>query len=148
VAHSDQPSQRGAAVLIDLENFLFGSKGLLSPRRARPILLRVLALIQDADYCIAVAPSWVIGHYVHLLHELSIPSAVVPPSPHAADLALLEQAEHLASIGYTQFIVLSGDHVFAELCRAYPTTVIVRNNKALARALQEAAESVITDQGP
>jgi len=148
VTYSDQPTHRGSAVLIDLENFLFGSKGLISPKKARPILLRVLAFIQDTGYCIAVAPSWVIGHYVHLLHELSITSAVVPPSPNAADRALLEQAEHLASIGYTHFIVLSGDHVFAELCRAYPTTVIVRNNKALARALREAAESVITDQGP
>lgn len=136
---------RGAAVLIDLENFLHEGKGLLSPEQARPFLSRAMELIPDSGHCIAVAPARVIGHYVGLLHELSIPTAVVQPGPNAADLALLEQAEHLASIGFRRFVVLSGDHIFAELCRAYPTTVIVRNNGALAKVLRETAESVVGD---
>lgn len=136
---------RGTAVLIDLENYFFGSKGLLGTEQARQFLSRVVDIIQDSNYCVAMAPAWVIGHYVSLLHEFSIPIAVVPPGSNAADLALLEQAKHLASIGYTHFVVLSGDHIFSELCRAYPTTVIVRNSKALSHALRDSAETIITD---
>ena len=138
--------ERGSAVFIDLENYFFASKGLLGTEQARQFLNRVVDIIQDSNYCVAMAPAWVIGHYISLLHEFSIPIAVVPPGSNAADLALLEQAKHLASIGYTHFVVLSGDHIFSELCRAYPTTVIVRNDKALAQALRDSAEKVITDR--
>lgn len=149
MSNSGGPPTRGSAVLIDLENFLYASRGLLSAERARPILRQTKELIQDSTHCLAVAPAWVLGRYVGLLHEFEIPSAAVPPGPNAADLALLEHAQHLASIGYQRFVVLSGDHIFTELCRRYPTTVIVRNNNALARALKEAAESVspLRDQG-
>lgn len=132
-------------MLIDLENFLHGAKGLLTPEQARPLLSRAMRLVPDSGHCIAVAPARVIGRYVAVLHELSIPIGVVEPGPNAADLALLAQAGHLASIGFRRFVVLSGDHIFAELCRAYPTTVIVRNNRALAKAIREAAESVVGD---
>ena len=132
-------------MLIDLENFLHGSKGLLSSEHARPFLAKAMRLIPDSGHCIAVAPARVIGRYVSLLHELSIPIAVVPPGPNAADLALLEQAEHLASTGYERFVVLSGDHIFSELSKAYPTTVIVRNSKSLARVLKATAKLVVSD---
>lgn len=145
MSDSDRATTRGAAVLIDLENFLHGAKGLLTPEQARQFLTRAMRLVPDSGHCIAVAPARVIARYIALLHELSIPIAVVEPGPNAADLALLEQAKHLASIGFRRFVVLSGDHIFTELCRAYPTTVIVRNNRALAKALREAAESVVGD---
>lgn len=145
MSETDREAIRGSAVLIDLENFLHGSKGLLSSAQARPFLARAMHLIPDSGHCIAVAPARVIGNYIGLLHELAIPSAVVPPGPNAADLALLEQAEHLASIGYRRFVVLSGDHIFSELCRDYLTTVIVRNNISLARVLNQTAESVVAD---
>jgi hypothetical protein len=64
------------------------------------------------------------SHSVGLLHKLSIPTAVVQPEPDAADLALLEQAEHLASIGFRCFVILSGDLVFAHAYR--PTRVSLR----------------------
>jgi len=133
------------AVLIDLENFLHGAKGLLSPEHARSFLARAMHLIPDSAFCIAVAPARVMGRYISLLHELSIPISLVSPGPNAADLALLELAQHLTSIGYQRFVVLSGDHIFSELSKAYPTTVIVRHNKSLAHALREAAESVEGD---
>lgn len=136
-------SNRGSAVLIDLENFLYGYRNLMSPDKALPLLKRALAQVPDREHCIAVAPSWVIGHYVRVLHELSIPSAVVAPGPDAADLALLEQAEHLASIGYQRFVVISGDHIFSSLCRAFPTTVIIRKNQPVARELKETAAFVL-----
>lgn len=145
MSDSDRVSIRGAAVLIDLENYLHGAKGLLPPEHAQSFLARAMRLVPDSGHCIAVAPAWVIGNYITLLHELSIPTAVVPPGPNAADLALLEQAEHLTSIGFRRFVVLSGDHIFTELCQKYPTTVIVRNNRALAKALKDAAESVVGD---
>lgn len=145
MSKSDRPVTPRVAVLIDLENFLHGSKGLLSPEHARPFLAKAMRLMPDSGHSIAVAPARVIGRYVRLLHEFSIPIATVEPGPNAADLALLEQAEHLAAIGFERFIVLSGDHAFCELTKAYPTTVIVRNNKSLAHALNEAAESVVGD---
>lgn len=145
MSDSDRPATPRVAVLIDLENFLHGSKGLLSPEHARPFLAKAMRLIPDSGHCLAVAPARVIRRYVSLLHELSIPIAVVPSGPNAADLALLEQAEHLASVGYERFVVLSGDYIFSELSKAYPTTVIVRNNKSLAHSLKKAAESVLGD---
>ncbi len=145
LSKSVRASHPRVTALIDLENFLHGSKGLLSPEHARPFLSKAMRAIPDSGHCIAVAPARVIGRYVSLLHELSISTAVVPPGPNAADLALLEQAEHLASIGYQRFVVLSGDHIFSELSKAFPTTVIVRHNKSLARALKEAAASVVGD---
>ena len=137
------PTDRGPAVLIDLENFLHDRYGLLSPKHARPFLTRALNLVESPGHCIAVAPARAIGHYAGLLHELSIPTAVVPVGRNSADHALLEQANHLASIGYRRFVVVSGDHIFTSLCRAYPTTVIVRKKMGCARQLRMAAECVL-----
>jgi hypothetical protein len=46
-------------------------------------------------------------------------------------------------VGYRRFVVVSADHIFHELCRRHPTTVIVRHGQPVARILRQTAVAVL-----
>src|SRR5689334_13447965 len=99
------------AVLIDLENIVRVGGGLLLPeQRAGTLLERALDLAGPADFRLAIAPAGVLQRMAGPLRTLRLACEAVPAGPDAADAALLAHAEHLGSIGYTSFVVISADH--------------------------------------
>lgn len=140
-----QRDQTGrVAMLIDLENIVrVGGGRLLPAQQAGTVLERALDLAGPADFRLAIAPTGVLQRLAGALRTLRLPCEAVRAGPDAADAALLAHAEHLVSIGYTSFIVISADHYFSEICRRYPTTVIARHGQPVARVLRQTAVAVL-----
>lgn len=130
-------------MLVDLENIVRVEAGWLTDQEACGVLARALALGGPTDFRLAVAPCGVLRRYAGTLSALHLCCEPVTPGPDAADLALLEHAEHLIGVGYRRFTVLSGDHIFAALCRRHPTTVITRAGRPVARELRKTAVAVM-----
>jgi len=102
--------------------------------------------IAQAGACqfrLALAPASVLRRYSGPLASLNLPCEAVVAGPDAADHALLAHATHLATVGYGNFVVMSGDHIFSSLTSRYPTTVIVRRSQPVAGALRQTALAVL-----
>ena len=121
-----------AAVLVDLENVVRSDGLWITPVEAERVLGLALQQAGGADFRLAVAPVSVLRRYVDVLARAGLPCEHVTPGPDAADLVLLEHARYLEERGYTHFTVVSGDHIFSDICRRHPTTVIVRRNQPVA----------------
>lgn len=132
-----------SAVLVDLENIARAGGDWLPDDETGLVLRRALYLAGPAEFRIAIAPAGVLRRYAGTLDSLHLPCESVPAGPDAADLALLAHARHLTRVGYRWFTVLSGDHIFAELSRQHPTTVIVRRGQSVARVLRQTAIAVL-----
>jgi hypothetical protein len=132
-----------AAVLIDLENLLRRNGEWITTAEAERVLATAMYLAGAAEFRLAVAPATVLRRYVDVLVRVGLPCEHVTPGPDAADLVLLEHERHLTERGYTRFAVVSGDHIFSDICRRHPTTVIVRRDQPVARALRETAIAVL-----
>lgn len=128
-------------MLVDLENIARVKGGWLTEQELAEVLAHALALAGAADFRLAVAPCGVLKRYAGTLAALRLRCEAVTPGPDAADLALLAHAGHLIAVGYDHFVVLSGDHLFAEIRR--PITVIVRDGQPVARALRQTAAAVL-----
>lgn len=130
-------------MLVDLENIARVEEGWLTEQELADVLTHALAMAGGADFRLAVAPCGVLKRYAGTLAALRLCCEAVTPGPDAADLVLLSHAWHLIAVGYDHFVVLSGDHLFAEIGRRAPITVIVRDGQPIARALRQAAIAVL-----
>ena len=117
-----------AAVLVDLENVVRSDGLWITPVEAERVLGLALQQAGGADFRLAVAPVSVLRRYVDVLARAGLPC---------------EHARYLEERGYTHFTVVSGDHIFSDICRRHPTTVIVRRNQPVARELRETAIAVL-----
>lgn len=157
-----------SAVLLDLENLLFdqtrvdampqavGDDGTvysmpLNPwvdsDRAQALLATIrrdatTALGGPADYWRAAATADLVREVYHLPAAQGIRFEVVPNTPNAADEHLLDIARHLAEVGFTDFVIGSGDHAFTDFVSRHAATVLVRGHGALSRDLRMAAKRV------
>jgi len=139
----DEDAAGRVAVLVDLENVVRVRSDLMPAEDALQMLGRALKLAGPADFRIAIAPAGILRRYAGPLVTLALPCESVPAGRDSADLALLAHAEHLASVGYRRFVVVSGDHFFHEICRRHPTTIIARHGQPVARLLRQTALAVL-----
>lgn len=130
-------------MLVDLENIARVEGGWLTEPELAEVLRHALAMAGGADFRLVVAPNGVLKRYVGTLAALRLCCSAVTPGPDAADLVLLDHAWYLIDVGYDHFVVLSGDHLFAEIASRAPITVIVRDGQPVARALRQAATAVL-----
>lgn len=142
----DDTTVRRSAMLIDLENILHtdeGHRSWLHGKAAAVQLARcrhaAVSLLQgQPDRILAVSGAHLMRCVAFLPQLLDVSCRVVRDDRNAADLRLLEDAEHLARIGFTRFVIASGDHIFADFAAAHETYVIARP-RALARRLRRAS---------
>jgi hypothetical protein len=128
------------AALVDVENAVIRGGHLLSADYRR-------ALFMDLDTELSSMPVRVAaGKHVLLACAGELASrgwgvSLVPTTPDAADLALLEAGRHFARSGATDLVVVSGDHAFASLAEMVRLHVIAHRHK-LSAALRLAADTV------
>ena len=136
-----------AALLLDLENILYhdGSSRWpwLQGTAAANILTRCLRtatsmLRRPPDRVFAVGCADLMRRTMFLSPLRSSACRVTPTEADAADRRLLEDADHLAGIGYTRFVIGSGDHIFSNFAAAHETYVLARPG-TLSRELRQAA---------
>lgn len=166
--HSDPPRRVDArcAVLLDLENLLIdqaridaftpvaatdGERVPYTPEYPWVENWTAEALLSEVRRVAcgvfgAPADYWVAAGAPGLLKEVSfLPSMegifprVVSSERDAADRYLLDIGDHLASVGFTHFVVASGDHAFTDFVTTHNATVIARSRRSLARSMREAA---------
>lgn len=131
------------ALLIDLENVVRDGHQWATPEAVTRTLTDGIAQAGACQFRLAVAPASVLRRYAGPLASLSIPCEAVAAGPDVADHALLAHASHLARVGYGDFVVMSGDHIFSAVSTRYPMTVIVRRGQPVARALRQTALAVL-----
>jgi hypothetical protein len=118
------------------------------PTTAAARLDAVRRVAPDADYRLAAAITPLLCHVAFLPQMAGVATRPVPPTPDAADDYLLDIAEHLAQVGFTRFVVASGDGAFTDFAAAHETVVVARNGRMLSADLRAAAAEVHLIEGP
>lgn len=136
-----------AAVLVDLENILHVGNSRRWPwlqgAAASNLLNRCLRtarvmLHREPDRVLAVSCPDLMRRVAFLPPLHNLPCRIASAAPDAADQQLLDDAAHLAEIGFTRFVIVSGDHIFTDFARAHETYVIARPG-TLSHRLRRAA---------
>lgn len=132
-------ARRGLA-LVDLENLCIFKGSRLSLSRAGQVCDEIDSYVAGLPTMTALACS-LFAAYLPLLGARGWSIDVVQPGPDSADLALLERGRFAVTHGVTDLVILSGDHVFAELA-AHARIHVVSHRDRLSRLLASAATSV------
>lgn len=126
--------------LVDPENQTIWNGRRLPLSRASAVFDEIDRYIGGLPTTAALAPS-LLGPYIPLLAPRGWGLEMVVPGPDAADLVLLEHARFAVERGYTDLVVVSGDHIFAELAHCVRLHVVSHRDR-LSRALASAATSI------
>ncbi len=138
--HRGVPTLRFAG-LVDVENTVI-VRGRLLPAAEGDVLLNAAAKYLDGMPVQVATGKNVLRAYMSAFTTRGWIPALVPTEPDAADLALLDAGRAFAAAGVTDLVVVSGDHVFAELAGVARLHVIAHGDH-LSKALRLAATTVI-----
>jgi hypothetical protein len=128
------------AVLVDVDNVVIDHDGhCIGEAVMECALERIVTMPGPAHFRLAVAPAQTITHYAAELAHCGMRWKTVPIGPDSADRELLRQARVLASIGFTEIVVVSCDHFFAEIADFAELVVVNPLGKPVSRRLRAAA---------
>ena len=130
---------RGFA-LVDPENQTIWGGRRLEVAAASAVFDEIEFYVGGLPTTAALAPS-LLCPYLPLIAGRGWGLDVVAPSPDAADLALMERARFAIGRGYTDLVIVSGDHIFAELANHSRLHVVTHADR-LSRSLEAVATSV------
>lgn len=129
-----------AFALIDPENTtIFRGRRLPLPAAA-VVFDQVDSYVTGMPTCAALTPS-MLASYLPILASRGWALKLVTPGPDAADLALMERARFAVDHGYDDLVIVSGDHIFAELAVRARLHVVSHPDR-LSHALRSVATSI------
>ena len=126
--------------LVDAENQTIWDGRRLPAAAASAVFDEIDYYVAGLPTCAALTPT-LLAAYVPLLASRGWALDLVAPGPDAADLALMERAHFAIDRGHTDLVVVSGDHIFAELANHTRLHVVTHTGR-LSRALGAAATSI------
>ena len=103
-----------SAGLVDLENLTVVQGARFRPAEAARTIEAISDITRGMPVRAAMADPF-LRDYLPSLSAANWGIEMVPRGPDAADLLLLERGREFVAAGYTDLIVASGDHAFAEL---------------------------------
>jgi len=112
------------ALLIDFENMLYEGGVRVDYMRASARLTETLRLALPVQHKLVAARPWALAAHIPLLTAHDLPVELAPKGPDGADYILIERGLFLAGTGYTEFIIATRDHIFADFANAHATIVI------------------------
>lgn len=137
---STPPLRATAFGLIDPENAtIFRGRRLPLPAAA--------AVLDEVEYYVTAMPTCaaltrpMLAPYVPILASRGWALQLVATGPDAADLALMERARFAIDHGYDDLVIVSGDHIFAELAGQARLHVVSHPDR-LSHVLRSVATSV------
>lgn len=126
--------------LVDAENQTIWAGRRLPLTAAAAVFDEICLYVTGIPTTAALAPS-LLAPYVPLLAGRNWSIDLVSPGPDAADLALLERARFAIEHGYTDFVLVSGDGIFADLAGSARLHVVSHPDR-LSHRLAAAAQSI------
>jgi hypothetical protein len=129
-----------AIALVDAENQTIWNGRRLAPEVASDVFDEIDFYVVGLRTTVALAPS-LLAPYVSLLACRGWSIDLTPVGPDAADLALLDRARFAITRGCTDLVIVSGDHIFAELAQ-HARLHVVSHSDRLSHALAASATSV------
>ena len=128
------------AALVDVENLIF-DRGARCHASEVGTALGTIGNLTNGMPVRAAMCEWVMRAYLPMLAVMPWGLETVGLGPDAADAALLQRGRDFAAAGYTDLIVVSGDHAFADLAAMARLHVVSLSSK-LSFRLRLRAESV------